>query len=158
MTSRGHKTEAWNSVRPRGPHAELGPAALADKEREFPKPEDRTERPQPAARLPRLPPAPLCLLIHRTSWLSGRSRGQEILQEAGVVLSMPAQGAHTRVHSQLVCVGARARVCTSRLHAPEGCGGGALSAEVRVRGTDLGLQRDQRTWVRVLREERRKRP
>lgn len=156
MTSRGHKTEAWNSVRPRGPHAELGPLPSLTRRESSPNPKTGQSDRTPLLGSPgflRLP----CAFSFTASWLSGRSRGQEILKEAGVVLSTPAQGrAHTRVHSQLVCVGAR--VCMSRQHAPEGCGGGALSAEVRVRGTDLGLQRDQRTWVRVLREERRKRP
>lgn len=158
MTSRGHKTEAWNSVRPRGPHAELGPLPSLTRRESSPNPKTGQSDRIPLLGSPGFPRLP-CAFSFTASWLSSRSRGQEILQEAGVVLSTPAQGrAHTRVHSQLVCVCARARVCTSRQHAPEGCGGGALSAEVHVRGTDLGLQRDQRTWVRVLREERRKRP
>lgn len=145
-------------MRPRGPHAELGPLPSLTRRESSPNPKTGQSDRTPLLGSPGFPRLP-CAFSFTASWLSGRSRGQEILQEAGVVLSTPAQGrAHTRVHSQLVCVGARARVCTSRQHAPEGCGGGALSAEVRVRGTDLGLQRDQRTWVRVLREERRKRP
>lgn len=128
MTSRGHKTEAWNSVRPRGPHAELGPLPSLTRRESSPNPKTGQSDRTPLLGSPGFPRLP-CAFSFTASWLSGRSRGQEILQEAGVVLSTPAQGAHTCMYTVSWCAYAPAPACARPDSTPPRAAAGAPSAQ-----------------------------